>query len=720
MARFFTPTVLQMETAECGVACLAMILGYYGHYESLENLRDVCCPSRNGSKASVLLKSGRKFGLKSSGYQIPVNDIFKVKRPLIIFWNFEHYVVYEGCNKQHSEIYINDPAEGHRIVDLQTFEHSYTGIALAFEPGEDFVKNNSSVSFFQVISHTLNSVKSSLWQIVWAGTISVFLGIALPSCLLLFIDGVVISNESDWLNSLLIAFGITIVFTVIINIVMQILIGRTLLFLQFNRTINFFCMLFKVPSSFISKRNLGDLQHRLSLTSSVSCEFIQILNSVIIGLVSAIVFFVMMLCYDYRMAFLSLFLILLEFLLISSVASRRFELEQKVIDQRTKMLDAVISSVDNLESMKITGNENYLFNYLSGNLSSYNMRMTSSDLFSMFYTQIPNLVGYIRNTIIFGFGASLVISGDITLGMLCAFLVVAQCFASPCIYFVNGYNRLNFLKAQLVRITEVEQYPHSDIFAKTSYNLADKKSTSVTMELRNVSFAYGLMEDEVVKDVSLTIKPGQKIALVGASGSGKSTLAKILAGLIKPTKGSVLVNGREINTYCAEDFYSLVGMVEQSSKLFSGSVGDNISMFSPVINSISFKNSLQDACIENDLLQRGNPLNIPVAEGGSNFSGGQCQRLEIARMLVRNTPFLIMDEATSALDMLAEQKIDLAITKHQKSILIIAHRLRTIRNADEILVMDHGKIIERGNFDELMKLGGHFAKLMQLEEVVPS
>ncbi len=712
-SRFKTPYVQQMESAECGAASLAMILGYYGRFESLETLRDDCGVTRNGIKASYILRAARKYGLKASGYQISCSDLFQFRRPLIIFWNFEHYLVYEGCSPDHSRIYLNDPAEGHRIVDLATFENSYTGVALDFEPGKDFQTKKRNDGIFPTFKRITRGIETPTFQLIWGGVLLSVIGLIVPALFQVFVDSVLIDRD-EWLIPLMAVFFCCIVVSSIIKIIISLIFRKLSLFLKVNRTVSLFRHIFSLPSGFFSRRNSGDLQHSLFISSDISFDFLQYFSDCATWLIAAGLYGVLMLLYSPVMTAAVLVITFLECIFLMRVLERLAVMEQSQIDLRTKMLDSVISGVDNLESVKTAGRENFIFRYWCDNLAAYNLRQTSFGILNVFSSRIPSAVGFLGSIILFCIGIRFVMQGEMTMGELFAFILIAEFFVHPCVHFMESFARFRVLQAQASRIDEIYRCPPDDIFSDSSCGLLTEYS-SVRLELKGINFSYGIYCEPVLRNVSVTVEPGKKVAIVGASGSGKTTLAKIAAGLLKPSSGEVLLNGIDIGKYTADEYHRLVGMVDQSSILLSGTVGENLAMFSPVMNSRNIKNAMQDAHIENELLKRGNPVNISVLEHGSNFSGGQCQRMELARVLARNTPLVILDEATSALDAITESKIDMSVSRRGVSVLIVAHRLSTVRNADEIIVMDQGRIAERGTFADLLKLNGHFTRLMTLE-----
>ncbi|MBQ8707688.1 MAG: ATP-binding cassette domain-containing protein [Succinivibrionaceae bacterium] len=709
-----TPAVMQMEATECGAACLAIILGYYGRFEPLEKLREQCGVTRNGSRASLVLQVGRSYGLRASGYQMPPADLLRLRRPVVVFWNYEHYLVYEGVSRNGDRIYLNDPAEGRRIVGREDFERGYTGVVLAFEPGESFEKSPRRASAFQELSALSKGAGSLVFWMFWGGFLLSVVGLAMPAAFQVFVDDVLIARD-DWLMPTLWMFLAALLLGVLIRIATAALSRRLFVYVCVNRFAALLRHMLRLPSGFYSCRNAGDLQHCLSVSGRQAMAYIRSCADVANCVFSAVAYAILMLLYSPWLSLLAFGLTLLACLCLMFMTARHAAADQMLADQRSRLLDSVVSGVDNLESVKVAGQENFIFRAWCAELSSYVQKRTSWGLSASLFRKLPLAMIFFSSVALFCVGAGEVSAGAITQGELFAFIVVAGCFSSFGMSIAAKVGELGPQRAKLARTMEIMDYPEDDIFSREQGKTVSESSDS-SLELKNVSFSYGSHHELALSSVNLELKRGCRIAVVGASGSGKTTLAKIASGLLKPKSGQVLLNGRPIEEYSAGEFRKNVAVAEQNARMFSGTVSENLSMFSLAANGRNLKNAMNDACIEEELAGRGNPLRLEVAENGANFSGGQCQRLEIARALARNSPLLILDEATSALDALTEKRIDMAISRRRCGVLIVAHRLSTVREADEIIVLDRGHVAERGRFEELMRRDGLFRRLMTLEE----
>lgn len=715
--RYKTPTILQMELTECGAASLGMVLAYYGYYESLEKLRSLCGVSRNGSKASLIVQAAREYNLEASGYKVSTDDLDKLQNgPMILFWEFNHYVVYEGHSKNGKYYYINDPAEGPRVLDKETFDKSYTGVSLVFNPSKEFKTNNKSQSTLIALDKMLSGSKGLLTTIIWGGALLVFPGLVIPALMQTFIDYVLIDG-TNWIASITLCFFVAIILQGLLTYIVDLALRRAEIQIGVNRTIQMIDYLFKLPLLFFNQRSNADIQNRIKLNSSVADTVFNVIADNALKFFTATFFLILMFSFSYKLTLLSIFLVLVQIFLLLIFTKKSQILSQSLRSLHIKMNNSFLNGLGAIKSLKASSREDYLFTKWMDNIALYNSKKLQFEVLKVYYNSIAQAIYIVGGVLIFIYGAFLVIDGDLSIGSLFAFQTLSTSFIAPIISLVLSSTQLQTMKADIQRINDVYSYKNDDIFkAEESQEEHLDIKDYASLELKNVSFKYGQSEPYILKDFSLKLSPGKSVAIVGASGSGKSTVAKIIAGILEPTDGEIFLNDIPYSQYTQRQFYNLVSIVNQSISMFSGSVADNLTLFSNHYSASDLQEAIKDASLTDELAKKGSILGQRVEEGGKNFSGGQRQRLELARVLSYNTPLIILDEATSALDTSIELQISLAIKRRKATSVIIAHRLSTIRDADEIIVLSNGSIAERGNHQELIKLGGVYAKMMKLED----
>ncbi len=705
------PTVFQMESTECGAASLGMILAYYHYYEPLEKLRIACGVSRNGSKASLILQAAEEqYHLEGHGYQVSMEKLVTLPYPSILFWNWNHYVVFEGrCGNRY---YINDPARGRCCCSAETFEQAFSNVALTFRPTAEFRPQGSPRGVFRTLLPLLLKVKAVGLLLVWSGLLLIVPGILMPSMLQIFIDEVMTSRE-QWLYPLLIGYGLMLLVSGVLSWLTQFVLRRGQIQLAVNSSVRMLRHILSLPIDFFVQRNPADLQARIQMNTQIADGFFNLIANNVVKLFTASFFLFLMYRFSAVLATIALVTAVLNFVLLSAVNKGRQTMNQALSAAEIKLLNHSMTGISLMESLRAGGHDLDFYGKWANHLAEYTNRRLLMQKSGAFFSVVPALLSGFNNILILCFGAWLVIRGDLTLGGMMAFQSLTVSFIQPVTMLVSAGSQIQELKGAQDRIEDVMRYPSESRFAKES----TEKVVRGKLELRNISFGYSRLDAPFIRNFSITLRPGSRIALVGASGSGKSTIAKIASGLYAPWSGEILLDDVPLDQYTREEFNRAVAAVDQNIVLFSGSVGDNLTLFRRRTDAEILLNALRDASIEQELAVRGRPLSIEVCENGSNFSGGQRQRLEIARALSRHAPILILDEATSALDPVTEVLIDKAVRRRGCTCLIIAHRLSTIRDCDEIVMMDNGKIAERGTHGELMRLGGAYASLMNAETV---
>jgi ATP-binding cassette subfamily C protein len=718
-----TPIVLQMEAVECGAAALGIILSYYHCIVPLIELRRECGVSRDGSKASNILKAARLYGLNAKGFKKTIEDLKNIVPPYIVFWNFNHFLVVEGFGK--NRVYLNDPAAGRRTVSRDEFRQAYTGVVLIFERGEDFKTTGKKPS----ISRSLASrLKPSFWAIFYCLVAGLFLTIprlAIPAFSQVFIDEILVENRIDWLRPLILGMLFIAITQGLLARLRLFYLRRLMLKLSVSMSGQFLWHTLRLPTEFYAQRFAGEISSRRQLNDKVADILSGRLATTVIDCIMIVFYAIIMLLYDWVLTSVAILFAALNFFALQALSRSRVETNTKLVQETGKVSGVAVGGIQAIETVKASGLEFDLFSKFAG----YYAQMLNAQQQLALPTQILSILPVFLTTLatacILIIGGLRVMNGSLTIGMLIAYQSLTQQFLTPVNNLVNFGSTLQELEADLNRLDDVLQNP-IDVEVEGELNFNQNKTDNVLaflitqdsfklqgyLELRHVSFGYNRLDSPLIENLSLSLKPGQRIALVGGSGSGKSTVAKLITGLYKPWDGQILLDGISRSHYPRSILANSLAMVEPDIFLFAGTVRENLTLWDATIPEEDLVKACLDATIHETILNLPGGYNTILNEGGMNISGGERQRFEIARALVRNPAVLVLDEATSALDAETELIIDRNLRKRGCSCIVVAHRLSTIRDCDEIIVLERGKIVQRGTHEELRHQEGIYAHLI--------
>lgn len=711
-----TPTVLQMEAVECGAAALAIVMGYHRKFVPLEELRQVCGVSRDGSKASNVVKAARTYGFEARGYRYEPSEVLALRQPVIVFWNFNHFLVVEGVSK--AGVHLNDPATGPRTVSPDEFDQGFTGVALQITPGPDFKPEGQPDSILSGLRKRLPLRELALLYLVIAGLLLVLPGLVLPVFAKVFIDEYLIGRMDSWIKPLLVGMAVTMVLQGVLTWLQRYYLARFHAKLAMATSSQFLWHVLRLPVVFYAQRSAGDISGRVGINNRVAELMTGELATTLLNLVVLIFYAALMLSYDVLLTLVGVGVAAINIVVLQRMARQRKDVNQKLANDHGKLLGTSMNGLQMIETLKASGTESDFFAKWAGHHAKVVNGMQAAGGQGVLRVGVPLLLSTLNNVLILSLGGLRVMEGALTMGALVAFQSLMASFLQPVNQLVALGASIQEMEGDMKRLDDVLKYaPESDgtqTGEAASGVAVDRLQGAV--ELRNISFGYSKLEPPLLENFNLTLRPGARVALVGASGCGKSTVSRLVMGLYEPWSGEILFDGRPRHQWPRATLVNSLSMVSQEITLFEGGVRDNLSLWDDTLPEAELIRAAQDACIHDVLVTRPGGYESPVLEGGVNFSGGQRQRLEIARALAINPRILVLDEATSALDPLTEQQIDDNLRRRGCTCLIVAHRLSTIRDCDEIIVLDRGRVVQRGTHEDMRAVPGPYAELMQAGE----
>ncbi|UBF27143.1 NHLP family bacteriocin export ABC transporter peptidase/permease/ATPase subunit [Kovacikia minuta CCNUW1] len=755
-----TPTLLQMEAVECGAAALGIILGYHNRIVPLAELRQACGVSRDGSKASNILTAAKGYGLQAKGFKVDLDGLRKLECPYIVFWNFNHFLVVEGFAKD--KVYLNDPASGPTAVPLEEFDRSFTGVTLVFEPGPTFKPGGRKPSLALALWDRLQSSLGALAYCVVAGLLLVIPGLAIPTFSQMFVDNVLIEGRDDWLRPLIIGILLVAGLNGFLTLLQLQFLRQMKIKLAVSMSSRFLWHILRLPVSFYDQRFAGEISSRVRLNDSLATLLSGRLATTVISAITVILYAAVMLQYDVVLTLIGVAFVAVNITVWRWVSRQRVDANMRLMQEQGKVSGVSISGLQSMETLKASGLESEFFARWSGYYAKAVNARQEMDTTNQTLGVLPSFLTAITTMLLLAVGGLRVMDGALSIGMLVAFQGMMGKFLEPVNNLVSLAGELQEMEGNLGRLDDVlrnkidpeveegkigwedgEMERRGDAETQRRGERGDKGTSPLDLlsalsspaaaaapsrplpppsfrlqgyiELRNLTFGYNRSAPPLIESFNLTLKPGQRVALVGGSGSGKSTVAKLVCGLYEPWDGEILFDGRPRRQIPRPVLTHSIALVEQDISLFAGTVKDNLTLWDSTVPFSNLVRACKDAAIQEVILSMPGGYNADLAEGATNLSGGQRQRLEIARAFVNNPSILVMDEATSALDAETEKIIDQKLRERGCTCVIVAHRLSTIRDCDEIIVFDRGKVVQRGTHESLQRVEGKYAQLIRSE-----
>ena len=656
--RVKTPTLLQMEAVECGAAALGIILGYYRRIVPLAELREACGVSRDGSKASNIVKAARNYGMKAKGFKKQLTALLELPCPYIVFWNFNHFVVVEGFSK--GRVYLNDPAAGPRSVSLQEFDEAYTGVVLVIEPGPDFKPGGSKPSIFLALRARLQNSLGAILYSVLAGFLLVFPGLAVPVFTQVFIDNILVQGQQDWLFPLLMGLLLVALLQGLLTQLQLRYLRRLRLKLSVGMSSRFLWHLLRLPVNFYTQRFAGEITNRAAINDKVAEVLSGRLATTIIGVMTIVFYALVMFIYDWQLTAIVVLFAVVNILTLHWVSRQRVDTNMRLVQEQGKASGVAIAALQSMETLKASALESDFFSRWSGYYAKSINAQQELGITNQTLSIMPSVLSSLTVIMLLVTGGLKVINGDLSIGMLVAFLGLMQNYQKPVNNLVDFGGTVQELEGDLNRLDDVLNNPTDAQLERGGVSPLPSLLVKLQgyVELRNVTFGYSRIETPLIENFCLLIKPGQRVALVGGSGSGKSTVARLVTGLYELWEGEILFDGKPRSEYGRSLLANSFAVVEQEILLFGGTVRENLTLWDSTVPDNNLVRACQDAAIHDVVLALPGGYDGELMEGATNLSGGQRQRLEIARALVNNPSILVMDEATSALDAETEKNID--------------------------------------------------------------
>jgi ATP-binding cassette, subfamily C, bacterial len=719
--RVKTPTLLQLEEVECGAAALGIILGYYGRFVPLAQLREECGVSRDGSQPASIVKAARNYGLYAKAFKKETQQLAQMRLPVIAFWNFSHLLVIEGITD--TVVYLNDPATGPRTVSRQEFDHSYIGVILKFEPGPNFKKGGRAPNVLLSLLDRLRGSTGALSLSIFLGFLLVIPGLLLPVFSQVFVDQILVEERTDWLRPLLIGMFFTTLMQGFLFAQQRRYLRQLQTKLSISMSSRFFRHLLKLPVGFYTQRFPGEIAGRLKLNDKVAQVISGSMAETLINLVMAFLYLIVMAAYNGILTAIAVTFAALNILALIKVGAWLEERYMQMDKDDGKVEGVAIAGIQSMETLKASALESDFFARWAGYFTKSVNNVREITVVYEILQLLPIFLTALTTALVLSIGGWQVMEGQITIGVLVAFQALLSSFQTPINQLIEFGMALPTLAGNLMRLDDVLSNSADaslKAYAAQSRTIINQSSSIARLrghvEFRNITFGYAKVSRPLIEDFSCILTPGQRVALVGGSGSGKSTVAKLLSGLYEPWSGEILLDGQPKADIPRSILVSSMATVEQDVFLFSGTVRDNLTLWDSTVSDAQLRRACTDARIQEVISAMPGGYNGELLEGGINLSGGQRQRLEIARSLIYNPTILILDEATSALDGETERYIYDRLRQRGCSCVIVAHRLSAVRDCDEIIVLDRGRVVQRGTHDQLMQMGGYYAELVQEEE----
>ena len=709
------PVVMQLEALECGAASLAMVMAHYGKWVPLSQAREDCGVSRDGSNARNILKAARSYGMEAHGYRYEPEDLLNSGSfPCIVHWEFNHFIVLDGVRGD--KVYVNDPARGNLTMSRKEFDEGFTGVVLTITPGPDFVPSGKKKSVLGFAKKSLRGTGPAIFFVVLTTIVTSLITIIEAGFSRIFMDQLLTRRDLHIMLPFIVALGGFSLIQVVAAWIQAIYSLRITGKMAVIGNATYLWKVLRLPMKFFSQRMAGDIQQRKDTNAGIANSLINTIAPLFLDSLMMIFYLTVMIRYSVPLTLVGITSVLVNLVVSRVISKKRVNVTRVQMRDEGKLVSSTVTGVEMIETIKSSGAEDGYFRRWAGFQASVNTQVVRYARMDAYLGLIPSIVQVAANLSVQIMGVYLVMHGDFTNGMVLQFQGFMSQFLAPAASLISASQTVTEMRTQMERLEDVMEYPAAlDGKELLSEDDSGYQKLSGTLSMQHVTFGYSKLAEPLIKDFNLEIKRGGRVAFVGASGCGKSTLSKLISGLYEPWEGKILFDGKEIKDIRRSVFTGSVAVVDQDITLFEDSIANNIKMWDHSVEDYEMILAARDAQIHEDIMQRDGGYSYQIMENGKDFSGGQRQRMEIARVLAQDPTIVIMDEATSALDAQTEYDVVKAIEDRGITCIVVAHRLSTIRDCDEIIVMDRGNVVERGTHEELMANDGLYKELITSE-----
>lgn len=715
-----TPSYTQIEMIECGAVCLQIILAYHDCFCTIEELRELCGVSRDGSNAESLINAAQYYGLEGEGFfadlpnekslETNLSSLCDVSFPYIAFWEFNHFVVIEGVKK--NKVLVNDPALGRYAMEYHEFSQHFTGIVLAFKKTTKFKTQNKYPKPWIDLWHWVWAYPKLVVMILIIDAVTILPLLIAPSLLQINIDYVLIKDYRDIIHPLIISLISVYSVKIGLTYFQTYLVNKLRVRLTLDRQKKIISHLMRLPMLYFDRRLPGDILFQLNGVERISDFLSSQTISAFISLLTFIFYFCAMAFISPSLATIIFCLTVVQLGFIIFNSRYLTQHSRSIIKHQGLFFAKLVNGISLIDTLKSESQESILYQQLDSQHDKVLSLWKKLNQKMVFLNTLPSTLDFLSKVLILFLGAWYILKYNFSLGELVAFITLSSYFQAPIAQIVSALTHLKAVEADVTRLNDIANYEprnQSNLDSKDP-----KKIKGKNLSVNNLYFGFNRFANPTINNISFKLNKGEKLAIVGSLGSGKSTLIKCITGLYAPWKGSVTIDGHLIGDFQNHKKNNLIGVVSQNIYLFEGTVRENLNLWNDTFSDEELIDACRQSFIYDDLIDRGG-LDAHINIGGDNLSGGQKQRLELARILVKNPSFIILDEGTSALDFITEEKIIQNIAYLDIGLIVIAHRLKSIQNSHIILVLENGMIIEQGTHQELMELQKVYYNLFQKE-----